>query len=83
MLTFLTNIARLIGLLKLDSIYLLLLFSNGFGYIYGYGWNNVSHAFLSALVQRVKDQYLQSWYAELADSSKLCLYKDYKLYYEH
>ena len=41
------------------------------------------HAFLSALVQRVKDQYLQSWYAELADSSKLCLYKDYKLYYEH
>ena len=42
-----------------------------------------SHAFLSALVQRLKDQYLQSWHAELADSSKLCLHKDYKLYYEH
>ena len=42
-----------------------------------------SRAFLSALVQRLKDQYLQSWYAELADSSKLCLYKDYKLYSEH
>ena len=33
--------------------------------------------------QRLKDQYLQSLYAELADSSKLCLYKDYKSYYEH
>ena len=31
----------------------------------------------------LKYQYLQSWYAELADSSKLCLYKDYKLFYEH
>ena len=55
-----------------------LLFSNGFGYMCAYN----SRAFLSALVQRLKDQYLQSWYAELADSSKLCLYKDYKLYYE-
>ena len=40
-------------------------------------------AFLSSLVQRLKGHYLQSWYAELADSSKLCLYKDCKLYYEH
>ena len=44
---------------------------------------NNSCAFLSALVQRLKVQYLKSWYAELADSSKLCLYKDYTLYYEH
>ena len=40
-------------------------------------------SFLSAIMQRLKDQHLQSWYAEPADSSKLCLYKDYKLYYEH
>ena len=33
-----------------------------------------SHAFLSALMQRLKDQYLQSWYNELSDSSKLYLY---------
>ena len=42
-----------------------------------------SRAFLSALVQGLKDQYLQSWYAELADSSKFCLYKVYKLHYEY
>ena len=42
-----------------------------------------SRAFLSALVQMLIDQYLQSGYAELADSSKLCLYKHYKLYYEY
>ena len=49
-----------------------LLVSNDFGYI----WieQNNSRAFLSAVVQRLKDQYLQSWYAELADSSQLCLY---------
>ena len=34
-----------------------------------------SRAFLIALVQRLIDQYLQSWYAELADSSKLCFIK--------
>ena len=71
--------ARLIRLLKLDSY----LFSNGFGYIWIEQCVHNSRAFLSALVQRLKDQYLQSWYAELADSSKLCLYKDDKLYYEH
>ena len=59
-----------------------LLFSNGFGYIWIEQCVRNSRAFLSALVQRLKDQYLQFWYAELADSSKLCLYKDYK-YYEH
>ena len=69
---------RLIGLLKLDSYF----FSNGFGYIYIQCVHN-SRAFLSAFVNRLKDHYLQSWYAELADSSKRCLYKDYTLYYEH
>ena len=70
---------RLIWLLKLDSYF----FSNGFGYLWIEQCVHNSRAFLSALVQRLKDQYLQSWYAELADSSKLCLYKDYTLYYEH
>ena len=60
-----------------------LLFSNDFRYILIEQYVQNSRAFLSALVQRLKDLYLQSWYAELADSSKLCLYKDYKLYYEH
>ena len=60
-----------------------LLFSNGFGYIWIEQCVHNSRAFLSALVQKLKDQYLQSWYAELADSSKLCLYKDYTLYGEH
>ena len=60
-----------------------LLFSNGFGCIWIEHYVHNSRTFLSALVQRLKDQYHQSWYAELADSSKLCLYKGYKLYYEH
>ena len=51
-----------------------LLFSNGFGYIWIEQYVHNSRAFLSALVQRLKDQYLQSWYAELADSSKLYMY---------
>ena len=58
-------------------------FSNGFGYIWIEQCVHDSHAFLSALVQRLKNQYRQSRYAELADSSKPCLCKDYKLYYEH
>ena len=60
-----------------------LLFSNGFGHIWIEQCVHNSRAFLSALVQMLKDQCLQSWYAELADSSKLCLYKDYKIYYEY
>ena len=47
-----------------------LLFSDGFGYIWIEQCVHNSRAFLSALVQTLKDQYLQSWYAELADSSK-------------
>ncbi|MEW8548219.1 MAG: reverse transcriptase family protein [Candidatus Thiodiazotropha sp.] len=60
-----------------------LLFSNGFGYI----WINQHvlnpRLFILAFVQRLRDQYLQAWYNELANSSKLCLYKSYKLSYEH
>ena len=55
-----------------------LLFSNSFGYIWIEQCVHNFRALLSTFVQRLKDQYLQSWYAELADSSKLCLYKDYK-----
>ena len=60
-----------------------LFFSNGFGYIWIEKCMHKSRAFLSALVQMLKDQYLQSCYAELADSSKLCLYNGYTSYYEH
>ena len=56
-----------------------LFFSNGFLYIWIEQCVYNSRAFLSALVQRLKDQNLQSWYAELPDSLTLCLYKDYKL----
>ena len=52
-----------------------LLFLIGFGYIWIEQGVHNFRAFLFVLVQRLKDQYLQSWYAELADSSKLCLYK--------
>ena len=60
-----------------------LLFSNGFGYIRIELCVHKYRAFLSALVQTLKAQSLQSWYAELANWPTLCLYKDYKLYYEH
>ena len=65
---------RFIGLLKLDSYFFQMVLDiyRQKKCVYNY------RAFLSALVQRLKDQYFQSWYAELADSSKLCLYKDYK-----
>ena len=65
---------RLIGLLKLDSYF----FSKDFGYTWIEQCVHTPRAFLSALVQRLKDQHLQSWYAELADSSKLCLYSTCK-----
>ena len=64
---------RLIELLKLKKV----LFSNGFGYIWIEQCMHNSRALFCALVQSLKNQYPQSWYAEVADSSKLCSYKDY------
>ena len=60
-----------------------LLFTNGFGYV----WLNQRvpqpNTFISALVQRLRDQSIQSWNSEITDSSKLCLYKNFKPNYEH
>ena len=39
--------------------------------------------FILAHVQRLRDQYLQAWYNELVNFSKLCLNKNLKLNYEH
>ena len=49
-----------------------------------YGLNNVCRILVRFSLLWCKDKIkIQSWYAELADSWKFCLYKDYKLYYEH
>ena len=59
------------------------LFSNGYEYI----WINQHvpnpRLFIFALIQRfLSDQYIQSWNVEVMNSSKFCLYKNYKLNYE-
>ena len=60
-----------------------LLFRNGFGYIWlNQNVHNAS-AFITELVQRLQDQSIQSWNSDIANSSKLCLYRNYKLNYEH
>ena len=61
------SMVRLSGLLKLDRYCFQMVIEQCV---------HNARALLSALVQRLKDQYhLQSWYTELANSSKLCLYK--------
>ena len=60
-----------------------LLFTNGFGYIWlNQNVHNAS-AFITELVQRLQDQSIQSWNSDIANSSKICLYRNYKLNYEH
>ena len=58
-------------------------YSNGFGYI----WErqeviNARH-FLNEFQQRLKDQYLHTWFGSKSLSSELCLYSDFKTLYTH
>ena len=55
------------------------LYTNGFGYI----WENQTEIndklFLFEYVQRLKDQYVQSWRTNCENSRKLCTFKDFKV----
>ena len=48
----------------------------GFSYL----WNNLdfSRSQLNMLIQRLNDQYLQSWFVEISESPKLCTYQKFK-----
>ena len=60
-----------------------LLQANGFGYV----WTNQSvlnqHSFISVFIQRLKDQFIQTWSSDIADNFKLILCKDFKTNFEH
>lgn len=60
-----------------------LLMRNGFGHI----WFDQSvpneKLFLHQFTLRLKDQYLQLWHSDVGNSSKLSLYANYKLTFEH
>ena len=60
-----------------------LLYRHGFGYI----WINQDvqnvNAFLNTLVQRLRDHSVQTWSSDIEQSSKLDLYRNFKLNFEH
>ena len=60
-----------------------LLYRHGFGYI----WINQDvqngNAFLNILVQRLRDHSAQTWSSDIEQSSKLDLYRNFKLNFEH
>lgn len=51
---------------------------------YGYLWNNrdVTNLQLKCMIQTLYDQYLQGWFSELRNSSKLCTYNQIKSIFE-
>ena len=60
-----------------------ILYSNGFSYV----WERQSvvneRQFINSLVQRLKDQHIQQWYASIHRNSKLDAYIDFKTVYDH
>ena len=60
-----------------------ILYSNGFGYV----WERQSvvneRKFINSLVQRLKDQHIQQWFASIHRNSKLDAYIGFKTVYEH
>ena len=56
-----------------------MLYTNGFGYVLEN--HNVEHEneFLASFTQRLKDQFLQEWSDNIQNSSRLVLYKQFKL----
>ena len=50
------------------------LYENGFGYVWEAQGISNEKLFLTLYLQRLKDQYLQIWYSNCTDSSKLSTY---------
>ena len=56
-----------------------LLCTNGFGYVWQeQNVHNIGH-FLSAFLQRLKDQHIQTWRQNLETNNKLIYYRDFKM----
>ena len=62
-----------------------MLYINGFGYVWENQYVEHENEFLASSTQRLKDQFLQEWSDNIQNSSKLVLYKQFKLSfcYEH
>jgi len=53
------------------------LYSNGFGYIWESQHVDNQSLFIANFVQRLNDQYTQSWVEKCSNTSKLCYYKHF------
>ena len=60
-----------------------LLMNNGFGNFWIEQSVNNEKVFIQQFVLRLKDQFLQNWHSDVSHSSKLSLYVNYKLTFEH
>ena len=60
-----------------------LLQSTGFNYVWEMQDIQIEYSFISAFVQRLKDQYIQNWFSAININRKLILYKDFKLNFTH
>ena len=60
-----------------------ILYSNGCGYAWERQSVENEKQFILLFVQRLKDQYLQSWFEKINLSSKLTTYRGFKTTYEH
>ena len=60
-----------------------ILYSNGFGYVWERQSVEKVHTFISSLVQRLKDQHIQQWFASIHRHLKLDAYIGFKTVYEH
>ena len=56
--------------------------SNSFGYVWEAQGTSNEKCFMSEYVQRLKDQYIQTWMSNCINSAKLQLYAGYKLNFE-
>ena len=56
-----------------------MLYTNGFGYVWENQYVEHESEFLASFTQRLKDQFLQEWSDNIQNSSRLVLYKQFKL----
>ena len=56
-----------------------MLYMNGFGYVWENQHVENENEFLTSFTRRHKDQFLQNWSENIENSSKLVLYKQFKL----
>ena len=59
-----------------------LLYRHGFGYIWEDQFVENASVFISSFNARLKDNFVQIWNASRNETSKLCLYNLYKLYFQ-